>query len=64
MRRLAPIGLALLGLLLAAGAVGGPARSLLSVYLERDLGDAKSDRANLPDDVPPDELTLEMAEEL
>lgn len=30
--------LALLGLLLAAGAVGGPARSLLSVYLERDLG--------------------------
>lgn len=30
--------LALLGLLLAAGAVGGPTRSLLSVYLERDLG--------------------------
>ncbi|RJQ78508.1 type I DNA topoisomerase [Pseudonocardiaceae bacterium YIM PH 21723] len=33
-------------------------------YLERDLGEGKSDRANLPDDVPPDELTLDMAEEL
>ncbi|MFB9569183.1 type I DNA topoisomerase [Saccharopolyspora hordei] len=33
-------------------------------YLERTLEDGSSQRANLPDDLPPDELTMEIAEKL
>ncbi|WP_372495593.1 type I DNA topoisomerase [Saccharopolyspora soli] len=33
-------------------------------YLERTLEDSSSQRANLPDDLPPDELTVEIAEKL
>ncbi|MFC7341096.1 type I DNA topoisomerase [Saccharopolyspora griseoalba] len=33
-------------------------------YLERTLADESSQRANLPDDLPPDELTLQIAEKL
>ena len=33
-------------------------------YLERPLNDEESQRANLPDDLPPDELTVEIAEKL
>ncbi|HEU5474308.1 MAG TPA: type I DNA topoisomerase [Actinophytocola sp.] len=33
-------------------------------YLERDGEDGSAQRANLPDDLPPDELTLEIAEKL
>ncbi|MGP4018300.1 type I DNA topoisomerase [Saccharopolyspora sp. 5N708] len=33
-------------------------------YLERTLEDNSSQRANLPDDLPPDELTVEIAEKL
>ncbi len=33
-------------------------------YLERPVDDATSQRANLPDDLPPDELTVEIAEKL
>nr|WP_188984096.1 type I DNA topoisomerase [Saccharopolyspora subtropica] len=33
-------------------------------YLERTLADGSSQRANLPDDLPPDELTVEIAEKL
>nr|WP_184728945.1 type I DNA topoisomerase [Saccharopolyspora phatthalungensis] len=33
-------------------------------YLERTLADSSSQRANLPDDLPPDELTTEIAEKL
>ncbi|MFD0920861.1 type I DNA topoisomerase [Saccharopolyspora rosea] len=33
-------------------------------YLERTVEDGSSQRANLPDDLPPDELTVEIAEKL
>ena len=33
-------------------------------YLERQISDAESQRANLPEDLPPDELSAEIAEEL
>ncbi|TDV40675.1 type I DNA topoisomerase [Actinophytocola oryzae] len=33
-------------------------------YLERDGDDGEPQRANLPEDLPPDELTLELAEKL
>jgi DNA topoisomerase-1 len=33
-------------------------------YLEREVGEGETQRANLPDDLPPDELTAEVAEKL
>ncbi|WP_432757818.1 type I DNA topoisomerase [Saccharopolyspora erythraea] len=33
-------------------------------YLERPLNDSESQRANLPDDLPPDELDIQIAEKL
>ena len=33
-------------------------------YLEREIGEGETQRANLPDDLPPDELTAEVAEKL
>ncbi|CAL99725.1 DNA topoisomerase I [Saccharopolyspora erythraea NRRL 2338] len=33
-------------------------------YLERPLSDSESQRANLPDDLPPDELDIQIAEKL
>jgi len=41
----------------------GPGRPATGPYLERDV-DGTAQRANLSDDPPPDELTLEIAEKL